>query len=322
MLPPEEYMSLESAIASLRRDSPEELKAIAMAINSVDPNIRFTRSTIDGSEYGKTVQGFAITYGQLGAYLNLAVDKYASVLIETEVGVLHSQHVKVNREWLLAQREQVTQLPEVAKTLAFKSFRAHGAATVTPIFSPLTDQNPDAARAELRKLKIRIEKILALPADDIRDQEIERLQILVHTSYAEKMAAIEAGVALARTVKTLTLENDQLRKARIEKPAPTNPLLYEPNPAKRPLSNVEIRNAAIQKARETVCEVARGLWAHPDLAECRTGKMAQIVRRSVDQELLKLLPKTDIALGRWLTADAAPPSAKRKGRPSKSDPNK
>lgn len=229
--------------------------------------------------------------------------------------------MKVNREWLLAQREQVAQLPEVAKALTFKSSSAHGA-TVTPIFSPLTDQTPDAARSELRKLKIRVEKILVLPADDIRDQEIERLQILVHTSHAEKMAAIEAGVALARTVKTLTLENDQLRKARIEKPDPTNFILFEPSPAKRPLSNVEIRNAAIQKARETVCEIARGLWAHSDLAECRTGKMAQIVRRSVDQELLKLLPKTDIALGRWLTADAAPLSAKRKGRPSKSDPNK
>jgi hypothetical protein len=322
MLSPEKYISLESAIASLRREAPEVLKAIAMAVNSVSPSTRFARSTIEGSEYGKAVQGFAITYGQLGAYLNLAVNKYASVLIETEVGVLQSQHVKVNREWLLAQREQAAQLPEVARAAVLRTSGAHGA-TVSPIFSPLIDQTPDTAHSELRKLNIRIEKHLTLPADDLRDREIQQLQMLVYTTHTEKMAAIEESAALARTVKTLTLENDQLRKARIEKPASTNfLLLQEPNTANRPLSNVEIRNAAIQKARETVCEKARGLWAHSDLAECRTGKMAQIVRRSVDQELLKLLPKTDIALGRWLTADAAPPSAKRKGRPSKSDPNK
>jgi hypothetical protein len=322
MLSPEEYMSLESAIASLRRESPVVLKAIAKMVNSFDPRAEFSRNTIDASAYGKTVQGFAITYGQLGAYLDIAVTKYASVLIETEVGVLESQHVKINREWLLAQREQVAGLPEVAKAIALRSCASNGA-TVTPILPQLEDQTPDSSRTELRKLNIRIERNLIIPADDDRGHEIERLQRLLDTTKAEKTAAIEDGAALTRMVKTLSLENDQLRKARVEKNNYADVHLPSaPQAITRPLSNVELLNVAKQKTRDAICSYARELWAHSDFAGCRTGKMAQIVRRAVDPELAKYLPATDTVLARWLTSDAAPPSAKRKGRPSKSDPNK
>lgn len=325
MLLPEEYMPLEYAIASLRREAPEVLKAIAKAVNSFDPHTQFNCNTIDASEYGKTVPGFAITYGQLGAYLDIAVNKYASVLIETEAGVLQSQHVKINREWLLAQREQVARLPEVAKAIALRSYGSNGSngATITPIRPQLEDQTPDTARAELRKLNIRIERGLVIPGDDHRDQKIEQMQYLLDVAQAEKTAAIEEGAALTRMVKTLSLENDQLRKARVEKNTHADmPYPSASQMTKRPLSNVEILNVAKRQAREAICSHAMELWAHPDLAGCRTGKMAQIVRHSVDQELAKYLPETDAVLARWLTSDAAPPSAKRKGRPSKSDPNK
>ncbi|RJX58653.1 hypothetical protein C6379_08930, partial [Pseudomonas syringae pv. actinidiae] len=73
MLPPGKYIPLESAIASLKRDHPEVLKAIAKAISSVDPRAEFNREIITGSKYGDSIPGFAITYGQLGAYLNTGV---------------------------------------------------------------------------------------------------------------------------------------------------------------------------------------------------------------------------------------------------------
>lgn len=185
MLQPGEYISLERAIVSLKRDHPEVLKAIAKAINSVDPHAEFNRETITGSKYGDSIPGFAITYGQLGAYLNTAVTRLVSVLIETEVGVIESSHVAVNREWLLKQREHAARQPEVVREIELKSYASHGAA-VTPIIQPLADQDPKAARAELRKLNIRIERSLVIRPDDERDAEIERLRIQLEASTSRK----------------------------------------------------------------------------------------------------------------------------------------
>jgi hypothetical protein len=258
----------------------------------------------------------------LGAYLDLATTKYASVLIETEVGTLQSQHVKVSKQWLIAQREQAARIPQVAKVAALRSSGSKGS-TVTSIWPQLENQTPEISRTELRKLNIRVNRSQVIPADDKRDQEIDRLQRLLDQALAEKTAAVEDGAASTRMVKTLSLENDQLRKLRVQNNAAVD--VYHaplPPPAKRVLSNVEILNIAKQEARKVICNQARELWAHADFAECRTGKMAQIVRRTVPPELAKYLPKTDTVLAKWLTADAAPASAKRKGRPSKYDPNK
>lgn len=317
MLSPEEYVPLESAIASLRRESPEALKAIAKAVNSFDPRTGFNRSTITGSKYGESIPGFAITYGQLGAYLDIAVSKYASVIIETEVGVVESAYVAINREWLLSQREQAARQPEVIREIALRAYASKGA-TVTPILPQLEDQTPEAARAELRKLNIRLERSLTIGPDDQRDKEIERLQGLLEASNSEKMAEADEKTALARMVKTLALENDQLRKARTDKVSPA----AQPQPAihqtasRRP-TNVEIRNDASRATREVVADLARSMWAHEDFTEYRTMEMALMIRRLTEAEHGDKLPKTDVVLARWLSADAAPPSAKRRGRTPK-----
>lgn len=317
MLSPEEYVPLESAIASLRRESAEVLKAIAKTVNSFDPRTEFSRSTITGSKYGESIPGFAITYGQLGAYLDIAVSKYASVIIETEVGVVESAHVAINREWLLSQREQAAGQPEVIREIALRSYASKGA-TVTPILRQLEDQTPEAARAELRKLNIRLERSLTIGPDDQRDEEIERLQVLLEVSNAEKMAVADENTALGRMVKTLTIENDQLRKTRADKVSPVvHPQsVVQQAPSRRP-TNVEIRNDASRATREVVADLARSMWAHEDFTKYRTMEMALMIRRLTEAEHGDKLPKTDVVLARWLSADAAPPSAKRRGRTSK-----
>lgn len=317
MLSPEEYIPLEHAIASLRRESAVALKAIAKAVNSVDPRTEFERSTITGSKYGESIPGFSITYGQLGAYLDIAVNKYASVIIETEIGVIESAHVAINREWLLSQREQVACQPEVIREIALRSYASKGA-TVTPILRQLEDQNPEAARAELHKLNIRLERSLTIGPDDKRDEEIERLRELLEVSNAEKMSATDENAALARMVKTLTIENDQLRKARAEKmPSIVASQTEAPKPIKRPITNVEILNEEARATRKAVAEHARSLWGHEDFAKHRTMDMVQTIRRLAETEPMGKLPKSDVVLARWLSEDAAPPFAKRPGRPSK-----
>ncbi|WP_271196185.1 hypothetical protein [Pseudomonas turukhanskensis] len=315
MTKPEDYISLESAIAALRRDSPEVLKAMAMAIKSFSASNLVPQSVVEGVEYGRQIPNFAITHGQLGAYLDLAVTKHASVLIETQVGVVQSHHVKVNREWLSIQREQAMRVPDVARAIA-RRFSGSKGATVTPMFPELEDQDPREALSELRKVKVRLERNREIPADDARDLELDQIRHLLAASDAKGLAVTKENASLVMTVKTLTLENDRLRKVRSESPVSSSLM------KSKPISNVEVRNAAIRRARESVADVARALWSYPDFANCRTGEMAPIVRRSVDPNLLVFLPKTDVTLARWLTKDSAPPSAKRKGRPAKIAPKK
>lgn len=316
MLPPGEYIPLESAIASLRREFPEALKAIAKAINSFDPRTEFDRSTISGSKYGNSIPGFALTYGQLGAYLDIAVSKYASVIIETEVGVIESSYVAVNREWLLSQREHAARQPEVIREIALRSYASKGA-TVTPILPQLEDQTPEAARAELRKLNIRLERNLTIGPDDQRDREIERLQELLDASNAEKTAVTDEKTALARMVKTLTIENDQLRKARAQTQPVQSVQPTAPKAKKHTPTNVEILNEEVRATRKAVAERARPLWLHEDFANHRTMDMVRTIRCLAETEPMGRLPETDEVLARWLSEDAAPPFAKRPGRPRK-----
>lgn len=317
MIPNGEYVSLEGAIASLRRESPEVLKSIAKTINSADPHAEFNRETITSSKYGNSIPGFAITYRQLGAYLNLAVSKYASVLIETEIGVVESAYVAVNREWLARQREYAARQPEVAQEIAIRS-RASKGATVSQIQPRLEDQDPEAARAELRKLNIRIERHLVIRQDDERDAEIERLLGLLEVSNAEKAAEATEKASLAKMVKVLTIENDQLRKARaeaiqlIESPKPDTP-----KAKRRTITNVEIFNEAKRATRKVVADRAQQLWLHEDFANHRTTDMVHTIRRLAETEPMGKLPQDDKTLARWISKDAAPPFAKRPGRPSK-----
>lgn len=317
MIPKGEYVSLEGAIAALRRESPEVLKGIAKTINSADPHAEFNRETIHSSKYGSSIPGFAITYGQLGAYLNLAVSKYASVLIETEIGVVESAYVAVNRGWLARQREHAARQPEVAREIAIRS-RVSKGATVSPIQPRLEDQNPEAARAELHKLNIRIERHLVIRQDDERDVEIERLLGLLEISNAEKAAGAAEKASLARMVKVLTIENDQLRKARAEATQLIEALKPDTLKAKkRKITNVEIFNESARATRKAVSERARQLWLHEDFANHRTTDMVQTIRLLAETEPMGALPQNDETLARWISKDAAPPFAKRPGRPSK-----
>jgi hypothetical protein len=314
MLTPEESVSLEGAIASLRRDSPEVLRAIARVVNAADPCAEFGNDTIIGSEYGKKpIPGFALTYGQMGAYLNLAVDKYASVLIETEVGVLESLHVRVSKDWLRRLSQQAAKLPEVIRERVVRVQGSSGSisATVTPILPELENQTPEKALEDLRRFKIRLDRNQLIKPDDPKIDESERLRTLLATADAEK-------AALARMVKTLTIENDQLRKVR----AQIVPLA-EPIPSKRKArkpTNVEIFNEESRATRLAVTERARQLWLHGDFANHRTMDMVQVIRRMAVSELAWKLPETDEVLARWLSGDAAPEFAKRPGRPPKQKP--
>lgn len=313
MLTPEESVSLEGAIASLRRESPEVLRALARAVNAADPSAEFSNDTVIGSEYGKSpIPGFALTYGQMGAYLNLAVDKYASVLIETEIGVLESQHVRVSKDWLRRQRQHAARLPEVIRERAVRAQGSNGA-TVTPILPELENQTPEKAYEDLRRFKVRIERNQFIKADDPQVDEIERLRALLATSDAEK-------AALVRMVKTLTIENDQLRKVRAQTvvTAPPTP----PKQKKRKLTNVEVLNEETRATRLAVAERARQLWLHEDFANHRTMDMVQVIRRIAESEPEWKLPDTPEVLARWLSHDAAPAFAKRPGRPQKNNSKK
>ncbi|MCD5990201.1 hypothetical protein KDX30_20135 [Pseudomonas sp. CDFA 553] len=317
MLPPGEYIPLESAIASLRRESPEVLKAIAKTINSVEPHAEFNRETIAGSRYGNSIPGFAITYGQLGAYLNTAVTRLVSVLIETKVGVIESSHVAVNREWLFNQREHAACQPEVMREIELRSYASHGA-TVTPIIQPLEDQDPKAARAELRKLNIRIERNLVIRPDDERDGEIERLLELLEVSNAEKIAATAEKTALAKMVRTLTIENDRLRISRANSAHPVASVQpTAPKAKKLKITNVEILNEEVRATRKAIAERARLMWSHEDYSKHKTMDMVRTIRCLAETEPMGRLPATDEVLARWLSEDAAPPFAKRPGRPRK-----
>ena len=315
MIALEEYVPLESAIASLRRESVEVLKAIAKAVNSVDARTEFSRDTIAGSKYGESIPGFAITYGQLGAYLEVAVNKYASVIIETEVGVVESAHVVINRDWLLRQRERAAAQPEVIREIALRSYASKGAHS-TPIFGHLEDQTPETARIELRKLKIRLERSLTIGPDDQRDEDILRLQALLRDANADKKAMSDENIALSRMVRTITIENDQLRKTRADNaPSTLSPLPAVMHATSRKPTNVELRNDALRATRKIVADLAISMWKHEDCADYRTMEMAQMIRRLTEAEHGEKLPKTDVVLARWLSEDAAPPSAKRRGRP-------
>ena len=316
MLQPGEYISLERAIVSLKRDHPEVLKAIAKAINSVDPHAEFNRETITGSKYGDSIPGFAITYGQLGSYLNTAVTRLVSVLIETEVGVIESSHVAVNREWLLKQREHAARQPEVVREIELRSYASHGA-TVTPIIQPLVDQDPKAARAELRKLNIRIERSLVIRPDDERDAEIERLRIQLEASTAREKSIAATVDASEKAIKMLTRENDQLRKERSSTQLPPASIATrKPDTKPRKLSNVEMRNEKARACQAHVKERATSLWRHADYAKHRTTDMVNVIRRLADSEPDWNLPKNDAALARWISS-SAPEFAKRPGRPRK-----
>lgn len=322
MIPKGEYVSLEGAIASLRRESPEVLKGIAKNINSADPHAEFNRETITSSKYGSSIPGFAITYGQLGAYLNLAVSKYASVLIETEIGAVESAYVAVNLEWLARQHESAARQPEVAREIAMRSCVSKGT-TVSPIQPWLEDQDPEAALAELRKLNIRIERHLVMRHDDGRDAEIERLLGLLEASNAERVAEAVEKNALAKMVKVLTIENDQLRKERAHPtppPASSQPQKPERKP-KKP-TNVEIFNEESRASRAAIADLARTLWEHEDYSNHRTMDMVHVIRRMAESEPAWKIPETDEVLARWLSEDAAPAFAKRPGRPRKEKPKK
>lgn len=316
MLAPGEYIPLESAIASLKRDHPEVLKAIAKAINSVDPHVEFNRETITGLKYGDSIPGFTLTYGQLGAYLNTAVTRLVSVLIETEVGVVESSHVLVNREWLLNQRERAARLPEVVREIMLRSYGSNGA-TVTPITQPLEDQDPKAARAELRKLNIRIERSLVIRPDDARDAEIERLRILLEESATRVKALSGRNESAEKAIKILTRENDQLRRerSRAELPA-VSTQIEKPNAKAKRLSNVEIRNEKARTCQAQVKARAVSLWQHDDYAKHRTMDMVNVIRRLAESEPDWDLPKNDSVLARWISS-SAPEFARRPGRPAK-----
>lgn len=319
----DDFIPLDLTIDALRATAPEVLVAIARSVGDYRPSDRISSDLVQDATSRKAYPGFYLTYAQLGAYLDLAVSKHASVIIETGVGVIESRHVNISRTWLLAQSDRFAMLPSAAKAI---SQRLSGTqkASVTPLFPALDDQTPEGVRDELRRLKIRIERNLVLTGSDQRDQEIERLQALVTSLADEKCQAEEMAAALAQTMRMLTLENDQLRKARArasdrdvkeDSPSPVSPARCEP-------TNVEKRNDRSRRVRAAVAPYAKGMWASPDLANCRTGKMAQLVRATIDPTIAALLPKSDVTLSRWLTRDAAPASAKRKGRPSRSDPNK
>ncbi|PWB33761.1 hypothetical protein DCO48_08885 [Pseudomonas sp. SDI] len=309
-----EYVSLEGAIASLRRESPEVLKGIANTINSADPNAEFNRETITASKHGDSIPGFAITYGQLGAYLNLAVSKYASVLIETEMGVVESAYVVVNRDWLARQREHAVRQPEVAKEIAMR-YRVSKGATVSPIQRQLEDQDPKAARAELRKLNIRIERSLVIRPDDERDAEIERLRIQLDASSVREKYLAATVDASDKAIKILTRENDQLRKERSSTQLPPASIATRrPDTKPRKLSNVEVRNEKARACQAQVKERATSLWLHDDYAKHRTTDMVNVIRRLADSEPDWNLPKNDAVLARWISS-SAPEFARRPGRP-------
>lgn len=319
MLSSDDFIPLEFSIGALRRTAPRVLSDIAAAVRSYRPSDYISADLIISRAYGKPILGFAITYAQLSAYLDLAVTKHASVLIETDAGVVRSEHVCINRDWLLAQNEQMALLPGVVQAMALRSSVGQNA-SVTPLYPQLEDQTPDTACAELRRLKIHIERSLVLPGVDSRDRDIEKLQTQLATLVEEKSQADELNAALATMLRMLTLENDQLRKVKAVEASSRQ--LLSSGEAARSLSNVELRNIAIREARAEVAKLGRALWASQDLADCRTSKMAQLVRDHIDPQYASFLPETNITLARWLSADAAPQSAKRRGRPLKSDPNK
>lgn len=319
MLSSDDFIPLEFSISALRQKAPKVLSAITAALKACRPSDYISSDLICYRSYGKQNPRFALTYAQLSAYLDVAVAKHASVLIETDTGAVRSECVFINRGWLLAQNEHVALQTGVAEPVALR-FSGTAKASVTPLYPQLDNQTPEAVRAELRRLKIRTERISVLPGIDSRDREIESLQARLASLEEDKSQADEMNTALARNLKMLTLENDQLRKSRAE----VISVKQVPAPVQSPRhpSNVERRNTAKREARARVAKLASELWASPDLADCRTGKMAQLVRKSLDPQYSKLLPETDIALAKWLTEDVAPSSAKRGGRPSKSDPNK
>lgn len=315
MLSSDDLIPLDLTIDALRRTAPEVLAAIAKAVGDHRPSDRLSSGLVHGATYKGPILGFYLTYGQLSAYLDLAVSKHASVIIETGAGVIESRYVSINRSWLLAQSEQLAMLPTAAKAIS-QRLSGTAKASVRPLYPHLDEQTPEASREELRRLKIQVQKALALPGVDQRDREIEQLRAQVAALTEEKGQADELAAALAKTLRMLTIENDQLRKARA-KDATLNVATLSPAvPVVRDPTNVEKRNDLTRRVRDAVATYARGMWESPDLANCRTGEMARLVRATIDPAIAALLPKTDVTLGRWLTKDAAPSSAKRKGRPS------
>lgn len=315
MLSSDDFIPLDLTIDALRRTAQEVLAAIATAIGDYRPADRLSSDLVQGVTYKGPIPGFYLTYAQLAAYLDLAVSKHASVIIETGVGVIESRYVSINRSWLLAQNERLAMLPTAAKAIS-QRLSGTAKACVRPLYPHLDEQTPEASREELRRLKIQVQKALALPGVDQRDLEIEQLRAQVTALKEEKGQADELAAALARTLRMLTIENDQLRKARandtplnLVKPSPAVPAVREP-------TNVEKRNDLTRRVRDAVATYARGMWDSPDLANYRTGEMVRLVRATIDPAIAALLPKTDVTLGRWLTKDVAPSSAKRKGRPS------
>lgn len=323
MLSTDDFVPLEAAIGSLRQTAPAFLDAIATAVRTYRPSDVVSNEQVCSRAHGKPIPGFTLTYAHLSGYLDLAVSKHASVFIETEAGVFRSENVFISRSWLMALNELAILQPGVAQPIALRAFGTQKA-SVTSLFPPLDDQTPDSVRAELRRLKIQIERNFVLPGEDARDREIESLRAQVASLVEAKSQVDELNAAQAMTLKMLTLENDQLRRVR-EHEASSRKVsapVEAVQPPVRSISNVEMRNAAIREARCEVAKLAMALWASPDLADCRTGKMAQLVRDHIDAKYAKLLPATNISLAKWLSSDVAPPSAKRRGRPSKSDPNK
>lgn len=308
---PTDYISLEQAIAYIKRESPDALTEIARAINDQRPDVQFQPSVIISSKHGHSIPGFNFTYGQFGSYLDLAVRKHVSVLVETGAGTVQAEHVFINRSWLLEQYKLATSQPSVIQALKLRSYQA-GGATVTPIQPPLQDQTPADSRIELAKLKIRLERHTMLRPDDERDKEIAQLREQLATANAERNKFADEQATLELTIKLLSTENDALRKER----APTTGAQKAPKDTARKQSNVETFNEEQRATRNAVAEYARALWSHPDFSETRTMEMVHLIRRACETVPMGNLPATDARLAIWLSQDAAPPFAKRRGRPS------
>lgn len=315
MLSSDDFIPLDLTIDALRRTAPEVLAAIAKAIGGYRSADRLSSDLVQGVTYKDPIPGFYLTYAQLAAYLDLAVSKHASVIIETGVGVIESRYVSINRSWLLAQSDRVSMLQTAAKAIA-QRLSGNAKASVRPLYPHLDEQTPEASREELRRLNIQVQKALALPGVDQRDREIEQLRAQVTALTEEKGQADELAATLARTLRMLTIENDQLRKVRAKEATLMVTTSTSVLPTVREPTNVEKRNDLTRRVRDAVATYARGMWDSPDLANYRTGEMARLVRATIDPAIAARLPKTDVTLGRWLTKDAAPSSAKRKGRPS------
>lgn len=328
MISPQEYISLESACASLKSSGPAVLLEIARQILAVAiPESEFEAETICVLEGGQPKPDAAITYAEIGSYLMMATGKHVPVLFDALSGSVESNRVFMSRDWIKRRISMAQESLRLSARLSEAAANQNLSLVLTagmnsnakaqwedqplPMSAPgykklrrwLAHQNDQRkANESASRLAILLQDAVARAekAELITDVKNAEINVLLNR---DRLQIMEIS-ALQRTVQSLTTKN----------------LLLEESAKNSATADKAKKPTAKSKARAAAREIATSRWLLPDFNDYRIGQMALDVwaeMSSEESEHKNAMPLHHRTVIDWLKEDKTPEAASRPGRPPK-----